>query len=742
MSDSPHSTGDAAVLAEVREAMARPFAESIAAGLPQVMEIIEQQLALTQERENWKPLRGALQLLGGMRTSLGARVQREVAARFDAKVAPGDDAFGKTARFSLESLSLVADHQVQEEISLGNASKRLKDQVGDELFALTQRMAVVMGKETLPDDRNPVYPRTFTRGLLDALVEPGGDSAARLAAFAAFDPVMLEVVDEIYHSVNRMLRDRGVLPDFKRSYGAPVQTPTRAAPQATTGMQGAVPAVQGTPMPAGGMANDAAPASPAGMLEQLFAAAANRPTISVTQRPVMAVPPGMITIQVRPEMVAALRALESRLDTPSASDAGTVAHASAQWPSAGGIAPGTETYPASSAEVHRAKAQMRDTLTPADVVIADLVAALFDRLFVDPRLSDSTKAQVGRLQLPVFKAVMQDRTFFTERAHPIRGLIDVVAELGASDESIRVESRSPAEWIAAMVAELLARHGEDAQAFVSAHRKLGDVLERHRAAAIEADEQVLAIRHEEHRLAAVRDASLEIAHRLAAGQYPEEGASFLYRCWRDVLVFDFLEGGDKSPNWSADLEVLDDVLWILIPRTSNEDRARLVSLLPSLLFRLKMGFARAGMPAEAAAQNVEELKQLLDEVMRAPMAAAHGSLRRRPESAPVFKDDYTATLHVSSASLAEEGLARGTWIEFTEPDGTRRRCRLTWMSPVQGTCLFKDLERNRSFAISLDEVREKRRAGLAVPVDGPGVAQSSIEGALSDVARAMGAAAQ
>ncbi|MGZ5573295.1 MAG: hypothetical protein ACXWF6_19425, partial [Usitatibacter sp.] len=76
------------------------------------------------------------------------------------------------------------------------------------------------------------------------------------------------------------------------------------------------------------------------------------------------------------------------------------------------------------------------------------------------------------------------------------------------------------------------------------------------------------------------------------------------------------------------------------------------------------------------------------------------------------------------------------------PDGARRRCRLTWMSPVQGTCLFKDLERNRSFAISLDELREKRRAGVAVPVDGPGVAQASIEGALADVARAMSAPAQ
>ncbi|HEX7403575.1 MAG TPA: DUF1631 family protein, partial [Usitatibacter sp.] len=202
------------------------------------------------------------------------------------------------------------------------------------------------------------------------------------------------------------------------------------------------------------------------------------------------------------------------------------------------------------------------------------------------------------------------------------------------------------------------------------------------------------------------------------------------------LLHDFRNGGEQSSNWSASLEVLDDILWVLSPRTTPEERARLVSLLPSLLFRLKMGYQRAGLAQEDAMQHVEELKQLLDEVMRSPVAAAHGALRKVPTPMPA--DDFTATLHVNSASLAEEGLARGVWFEFAEDDGAKHRARLNWMSPVQGTCVFKDLDRNRSFAISVDDLREKRRAGRAVIGDGPGVAQSSIEGAIADVARGLG----
>jgi len=124
------------MLGEIRDALARPFGEAMGAHVPQVIDLLEQQLALAEDRSRWKPLKGAVELLKGLRSTLGPRVTKEVASRFDAKVDPDQNAFGKTARFSMDSLSLVADDQVQEEIALGNTTKRLKEQVGDELFAL------------------------------------------------------------------------------------------------------------------------------------------------------------------------------------------------------------------------------------------------------------------------------------------------------------------------------------------------------------------------------------------------------------------------------------------------------------------------------------------------------------------------------------------------------------------------------------------------------------------------------
>ncbi|HUJ00961.1 MAG TPA: DUF1631 family protein [Usitatibacter sp.] len=725
MSVSTTPTAAPAILAEVRDALAGPFADEIAERVPQVIEVLEQQLSAAPQREQWKPLRGAIAMLGDARARLAPAVAREVAKRFDAKLAPGDDVFGKTARFSLDTLTLVEDDQVREEIAIGNATKRLRDQLGEELFTLTQRLASLMQVESLSDERNPAFPRIFARGLYDAFTAFEPDPSTRLAAFAAFGPLMLDLIRGVYQRANRLLVGRGVLPDFKRTYGVPMHAPTRPAP-ALAGGAGAASAAIAGPGAAGaasvaGGASPSVAASAPSPLERLFAAAGSRAAADPrAAAPAPGAAAGMVTIQVRPELLAALRTLEARLPAMSAEDL-----------ERSGIFPPSE-------EIHRAKRAMAGTLTPPDAIVADVVAALFDRLFADARLCDAAKAQVGRLQLPVLKAILRDHSFFAEPGHPIRHLIDTIAELGACDPAVLVDDCTPEEWIAASVQNIVDAGEEDPDALVREVERLAGALERHHEASLAADPEVQALREREKRFAGLREASLAIAHRVQAAQASEDSAAFLYECWRDVMVHDYVEMGEASEEWTQDLQLVDDMLWVLVPRAGGEERSRLAAMLPTLIFRMKIAFLRAAIDPLLAVERIERLRTMLDGVVRAPAAVAHAAARTR--AAPVPADDYTATLH-SSTSSAELGFGRGSWFEFREPDGSARRCRLTWMSPVQGVCVFKDLERNRSFAVGLAELGERRRAQTAMPVDGPGVASASVEAALADVARSLDAQA-
>ena len=222
------------------------------------------------------------------------------------------------------------------------------------------------------------------------------------------------------------------------------------------------------------------------------------------------------------------------------------------------------------------------------------------------------------------------------------------------------------------------------QVFARAPR-LTQILERHREAALDSDTQIRELRAREEGLTAIREASLAIAHRLSAASYPQEAAAYLYGHFREVLLHDFKQGGERSPNWSADLEMLDDILWILTPRSTSEERARLVSLLPSLFFRLKMGYQRAGQAPEVATQSVEELKSLLDGMAR-PWRRRMGPSRSTP-----MPDDYTRRAH--QQRVTREEALRGVWLEFTATTA-QRRCRLNWMARCRERGL-KDLDRNR-----------------------------------------------
>ena len=208
-----------------------------------------------------------------------------------------------------------------------------------------------------------------------------------------------------------------------------------------------------------------------------------------------------------------------------------------------------------------------------------------------------------------------------------------------------------------------------------------------------------------------------------------------------MLAHDHRTEGKGGTLWLADLEALEDLLWTLTPRVSEAERLRLATLLPSLRYRMKQGFLRAGLARGEADALMEQMRQIHSELERSPAAAAHGELRLTAGPGASYEDDVTATLNVASRALEDEGLVRGAWFEFTEEDGRKHRCRLNWVSPVQGACVFKDLAAGRSFAIALDELRERREAGRAERVDGPGFAGPSIEAALHEVARERGAEA-
>ncbi|MEO8753407.1 MAG: DUF1631 family protein, partial [Casimicrobiaceae bacterium] len=65
---------------------------------------------------------------------------------------------------------------------------------------------------------------------------------------------------------------------------------------------------------------------------------------------------------------------------------------------------------------------------PADRITMDVVGLLFDYIFRDPSIPATMRDQFGKLQVPVVKAALLDRRFFSDKDHPARQLLDHLSE--------------------------------------------------------------------------------------------------------------------------------------------------------------------------------------------------------------------------------------------------------------------------------------------------------------------------
>ena len=75
-----------------------------------------------------------------------------------------------------------------------------------------------------------------------------------------------------------------------------------------------------------------------------------------------------------------------------------------------------------------------------DRITMDVIALLFDYIFRDRSIPDALRSLFGRLQVPIVKAALLDRTFFSDKRHSARQLLDNLADaaIGAThDENYR-----------------------------------------------------------------------------------------------------------------------------------------------------------------------------------------------------------------------------------------------------------------------------------------------------------------
>ena len=461
-------------------------------------------------------------------------------------------------------LGLVDDELVEQEIAASNMAAKIAAACREELFALDQRVGVLIGVKELQECDNPIGPKAVCSAIKDACEPIESGIEIRLILLKLFDRYVAGEVKSVYQQINQYLLDHRVLP----------QLPSRVA---KAGRGSAVAATPGSTASAQPLAEPQALLLDT--LQQL-----------VTSGPVQGVR------GTDSAMGATIHSL-TRLQ-----QAGDV-----QESSAGGIAGASGVN-----VIHDIKSNgVVGSMGAADGNTVDIVAMLFDYILDDKELPDTIRSLIGRLQIPILKVALLDREFFAKKSHPARRLLNGIAEAAVTTKTQEEEAQLLTEVVERLVHRVLDTFEDDVSLFSELAEEFETfVNERERLAMLQA-EQAARVEQGRQRLERakiwVRDAVDERVKRQASG---DTVWNFLVSHWKRLLITLYAEEGEDSGPLQAAVRTMDDLIWSVGHQGTIADRRKLSDTLPELIKDLQAGMDRISMPSIARDSFMSKLARL------------------------------------------------------------------------------------------------------------------------------------
>jgi hypothetical protein len=557
---------------------------------------------------------------------------------------------------------------------------------GFALDQLTTRLSVLLGKELL-EQHNPLGPAMLCEYFLQAGRNLGVEIKVKLIILKLFERYVLSGADQLYSEANQLLIATGVLPELKP---APAR---RAADRAAASVQ-AEP-VETVARSGSTHIDDSVQEVFAALQELLFHVRGSvAPTLEAST------PAQPISTR---DLLRLLSHLQQYVPTLAAQDDFDLRNQLEQL--------------LTRVSVKSGKSRV---VGVADEDVINLIAMLFECILDDRNLPDSLKALIGRLQIPMLKIAVLDKSFFSRSSHPARRLLNEIAAAamgwGECDDHARdtlylrieqVVQRLLNDFVddPAIFSELLA----DFLAFTSDERRRSELLEQRTRDAEEGRAKTELARQR------VEQALNEA---LLGKLLPQGVVAFVQEAWSKVLLLTCLKHGDQSAEWHADVQTMAQLIWSVQRHDEADASLRLLSLVPGLLKSLRDGLSSSAFDPFATSEFFAELEAL------------HVQLFERPSQEPASSSDTPVMVEVVEEIVlrnADEGpvetasvrlpaddvgllqvdqLRVGSWVEFQEDEENTLRCKLAAIIDATGKYIFV----NRTGM----KVLERSRTGLAL----------------------------
>ncbi|MFW5824803.1 MAG: DUF1631 domain-containing protein, partial [Marinobacter sp.] len=506
---------------------------------------------------------------------------------------------------SAENLSLVQDDELEEQVALSAMIAKARAYFQGPLLQLQTRFTVIYPKATEDRPVNPMSPDHICRAFADAAGAFEIQIRERLIVLKQFDRYVIANLGMLMDEANRILVQAGIVPDFRyrgknRSESRSAFAPSQQA-EAGRHAHGTTEAAENYQLREGDALFQ--------QIRQLLADQRGHRSYSASHYG------GAGHSGTEIHIVGGTELLQM-LSQASANTAGQ----NTQRENLSAGEPVTVDLRDLIEHILETQ-QTRDGKQPAlqemDEDLINLVSMLFEFILDDYNLSAPIQVLISRLQIPILKVVIKDKSFFSRANHPARKLLNSLARAGIGWSNADEKSRDKLyEQIHNIVARILDEFDGDIQLFETLGEEFDQFLTRENRKA-----SLVEQRTRESERGRIKSQKAQetvdrlLREKLAHRPVPPAVHDILMNGWSRVMFLAYLRD-DVEHRWDQSVRVVDDLVWCLHPHLDDEERDQWVRVVPRLLKSLRAGLEEVSYNSSRLDEMMARLKHELTEAFR------------------------------------------------------------------------------------------------------------------------------
>ncbi|MBV1907817.1 MAG: DUF1631 domain-containing protein [Kangiellaceae bacterium] len=552
----------------------------------------------------------AMRLLRVKREGLISRFKQELINNFKqtlGKIESGSAIRENVESLSFENIALVKDDDLEEDIATDTMINKARTKNQEALENIRIRIDTLVADKSIDKHNNPFEPVYVCDAFRHSTQALDLDITSLLIIYKLFDRSVISELETVYQKVNLFFIEKGILPDLRTS--AVIKRSASTSSSHNPSSQNVIDSLpvneseevntrypQQQPLSVNSSVDESNVLS---VIQQLLAGQRGSaqirhdseiPMLEATQG--NAVVGGNAAVETN-QLVQALSSIQVQhsnpVDLSFRPDVNSLKQTlGQQLPNLGETAsPG-------------ALGQFNEDMI-------DIVSMLFDFILEDDNLQPELKSVIGRLQIPMLKVGLVDETFFSNRRHPARVLLNELARAGLSWDKTDPSAVPMYKKICEVAEHIIQNFTDDTSLFGELLQEFTDFKQKHQQRANIFERRT---KEAEEGKAKTESARSEVNHKLTSickkHYVPEVVKTLLKNVWAHAMLLERLK--DNKDAWNRRVKVAKLLVWSVQSIDSADRLEKLMTRVPILVKSLREGMELISFSSIESTHLLEKLE--------------------------------------------------------------------------------------------------------------------------------------